>query len=311
MSNVVSPRGPLPPRVYWRRRLVLVAVVTGVVLLVGRLLTGGDTGGDAEAAADRGRATTTPTAAPAKKAAKSPAAARASHRPRQRAAKRADPARGTAARRRAAALRGPTGPLAQPAGPCRAAEVAIVPDVEDTDAYGSVPLRLGVSATGGRACTFTFGPDSVALQVTSGDDLIWESMSCRSALEEQSLVVRPGWLGYVTVDWSGRRGSEGCGDGGDFAEPGYYWAEAAAVGGEPARSQFELETPPEPTRKPPKRPAQSSPKPGEGSPSAEPSAEPADGTTRDRRAGDAPTGRQTPRRGGGADPTTEPTHSRG
>src|SRR5262245_10729197 len=41
MSNVVSPRGPLPPRVYWRRRLVTLAVLVGIVVLVGRMF-GGD-----------------------------------------------------------------------------------------------------------------------------------------------------------------------------------------------------------------------------------------------------------------------------
>ncbi|HEX2177211.1 MAG TPA: hypothetical protein VHG70_15000 [Nocardioidaceae bacterium] len=241
MSNVVSPRGPLPPRVYWRRRLLLVVVVVGVVVLVTQVLGGGD---DTEPVADRGRATPDPAAEQKPStAAPEPAGQRRQARDRQ-------PARRTESAEPTASLSGPTGPLAQPVGPCQPSAVSIVPDVEDTAASAPVPLRLGLSTSGAQACTFEFGPDSVALRVTSGDDLIWESLKCPSAIEEQSVVVRPGWLGYVEIDWSGRRASEGCAQTGDFAAPGYYWAEAAALGGEPQRSQFELETPPKPKPKP-------------------------------------------------------------
>jgi hypothetical protein len=266
MSNVVSPRGPLPPRVYWRRRVVFCAVVVGLVLLVGRLFGGGD---DTEPVADRsapaGSSSATHSPAPTSKPT---ATAPGTKTPAKRTVSPRQVQRRAAESARTAELSGPTGPLAQPAGSCSPSDVAVVPDVEDTHALAAVPLRIGLSATGTRACTFDFGADSVALRVTSGDDLIWESLHCASALPEESVVVRPGWLSYVDVDWSGRRGSEGCSEGGDFAQPGYYWAEAAAVGGEPARSQFELTTPPkpEPRAKPTPR---SGTEPGDGRPDSE------------------------------------------
>jgi hypothetical protein len=251
MSNVVSPRGPLPPRVYWRRRLLLVAVVVGVVVLVTQMLGGGD---DTEPVAERGRATPAPAAKrQPSAAAPEPAAPRRraqDRRGQERQGQDPQPARRTESAEPTASLSGPTGPLAEPVGPCQPSAVSIVPDVEDTAASAPVPLRLGLSTSGAQACTFEFGPDSVALRVTSGDDLIWESLKCPSAIEEQSVVVRPGWLSYVEIDWSGRRASQGCAQTGDFAAPGYYWAEAAALGGEPQRSQFELETPPKPKPKP-------------------------------------------------------------
>jgi hypothetical protein len=273
MSNVVSPRGPLPPRIYWRRRLLLLVVLVGAVVLVGRLFGGGD---DTETVADRARSKPTP--ATTKTTAQEPArqaAAPGATATTKRAARPPRAARGAGVQPGTPALSGPTGPLAQPAGKCDAADVAVAPDVQDTDAFGPVPLRIGLSATTGRACTFAFGQDTVALRVTSGDDLIWESLHCPSALPERSVVVRPGWLSYVTVDWSGRRASQGCG-GGDFAQPGYYWAEAAALGGEPGRSQFELQTPPKPEPKPkPERGPESKPSArASAEPSAEPTAEP-------------------------------------
>jgi hypothetical protein len=276
MSNVVSPRGPLPPKVYWRRRLVTLAVLVGIVVLVGRMFGGDDT----EAAADREPPPPSAPATPAPKpttSADPPAdsTAEPTARPnRDRADEQRRERRRAVQESRTAELSGPTGPLAQPAGACEASEVVVTPDVEDTDAFAGVPLRVGLSANGDQACTFAFGPDTVALRVTSGDDLIWESLTCARALEEQSVVVRPAWLTYVEVDWSGRRAGEGCGDTGDFAEPGYYWAEAAALGGEPQRSQFELETPPkpEPTEKPSDEPTEgASTKPGDEPGGDEPS----------------------------------------
>jgi hypothetical protein len=254
MSNVVSPRGPLPPRVYWRRRLVLLAVLVGVVVLVGQLLSGGD---ETQPVAERGPAEPTAPAAkePANPAREEQAAgdrAGDERAARQRAARRREAAREARAAEPPVSLSGAASPLAQPAGPCAVSEVAIVPDVEDTDAGSTVPLRLGLSTSGRQACTFAFGPDTVAVRVTSGDDLIWETLQCGRAIEEQSVVVRPGWLTYVTVPWTGRRDDEGCALTGDFASPGYYWAEAAAVGGEPQRSQFQLETPPPPPKPEPK-----------------------------------------------------------
>lgn len=296
MSNVASPRGPLPPKVYWRRRLVAVAVVVGLVLLVGRLFTGGDGSGDTQAVADDRTSAPSqkPTAsarpsAPPEKPTPSAKPARAEQ---DRAARGADTTDQTSE-----SLRGAAGPLAPSAGTCKPSDVAITPDVQDTDAFDDVPLRLGLSSTGDDACTFGFGPDTVALQVTSGDDAIWGSVACRRALEQQSVVVRPGWLTYVTVDWTGRRGTEGCGNGG-FARPGYYWAEAAAVGGEPHRSQFELEAPPKP------EPTQT--------PSQDPSTGPSDEPTGDESA--------TPSQGSGSQDgadtqstqsTAEPTPSEG
>jgi hypothetical protein len=258
MGKVASPRGPLPARVYWRRRLVLLAVVVALVGLVAWVLPGGDetqpaartTSAEPTARADRPGAV--PSARPRAGSGTPPDARQGQQRAdSRREARRRErqPERRQEGRSTSAELTGAQSPLAQPEGSCQEADVRIVADVEDTDATRPVPLRLGLTTTGPRACTFAFGPDAVAVQVTSGDDLIWESVDCPRALEEQSVAVRPGWLSYVTVDWSGRRGDDGCAAAGPFADPGFYWAEAAALGGEPDRSQFELETPP-----PPKKP---------------------------------------------------------
>ncbi|MDQ4007553.1 MAG: hypothetical protein M3211_05605 [Actinomycetota bacterium] len=272
MSNVVSPRGPLPPKVYWRRRLVMLGIVVAVALVVVQAFGGEQTEPVAERGAPR------PSAKPSGDAgAGKDADRRADTRSREDSSRRARRDSGSEVTAPSSSVSGAAGPTAPSSGPCRTSDVLVVPDVEDTDALGVVPIRLGLSTAGTKACTFSFGSETVAVQVTSGDDQIWESLHCGRVFEEQSVVVRPGWLSYVTVAWPGRRGDDGCGDGNEFASPGYYWAEAAAIGGEPARSQFELETPPKPkpTEKPSDTPSEK-PADGDSAQTEEPEAQATD-----------------------------------
>ncbi|HET7328304.1 MAG TPA: hypothetical protein VFJ14_13580 [Nocardioidaceae bacterium] len=228
MSNGARPRGREPAAVYRRRRIVVLAVVVALVALLWWWL-----GGDNESAPST-----------------RPAAAVDRPEPSEAA---------TAAEKRHVDKKKPRRPkqristeLAAPRGSCDVADVVAVPDVADAETRGPVPLRLGLSTTAGKACTLHLTADMLALDITSGDELIWRSSYCPDVLDPQSLTLRPGWLSYVEATWSGRRGSADCLAANEFAEPGYYWAEAAVIGGEPARGQFELEAPPPPPSKAPR-----------------------------------------------------------
>ena len=235
MGTGVHPRGRRPAAVYWRRRIVLLAVVV-VVASLGWRWVGDDE--PAESAKSSRPVASPSTSTPDQDVATStPAGRQPAHKP---AAKK-KPAR--PAKRISTELRAPR-------GGCDVADVVVVPDVADAEIGGPVPLRLGLSSTEGRACTLQLNDKLLALQVTSGEDLIWRSSSCPDVLDAQSVTLRPGWLSYVEVAWSGRRGSETCLASNEFAEPGYYWAEAALIGGEPSRGQFRLESPPPPSKKP-------------------------------------------------------------
>lgn len=69
MSGVVHPKGPLPPSVYWRRRIVVLVLVVVVIvvisLIVGAVARGGSGGSDSPSPVDTtepdGTASTTPT----------------------------------------------------------------------------------------------------------------------------------------------------------------------------------------------------------------------------------------------------------
>jgi hypothetical protein len=219
-SSIVRPRGPRTAAVYWRRRLVLLAV-TAAVLVVGFRWFGGD-GEDAPAttpvADTSASATGTATKTPPSPVQSTPVGQQVHTR------------------------------LAAPSESCDVADVAAVPDVLDTDAGGAVPLRLAITTLTAQACTLRLSSSDIVVEVTSGDELIWRSSACPDALPSTSVILRRGWISHVEMQWDGRLATEECGDGERSAEPGYYWAEAAVIGGEPARSQFQLtEPPPEPS----------------------------------------------------------------
>lgn len=228
--SVVKPRGRKPAAVYWRRRIVVLAVAAGLVLAVTRWV-----GGDDAAAGGSGPTVNSAVEASSESPSPSPTPKRKPHARNRQATKDKQ--------------QQVTTTLREPQGVCEPGEVVVVPDVVDSVASRPVPLRLGFSTTADRACTLELRGKDLALEVTSGDDLIWQLSSCPGVFDRQELVLRPGWVGYTQVTWNGRRGDDTCADTNEYAKPGYYWAEAAVLGGEPARGQFKLEEPPPPPKK--------------------------------------------------------------
>lgn len=227
MSSMARPRGPLPARVYWVRRGIVLGVVFLLVFTVTRLFSGGSDGEEAAA----GRASSEPSA-PAQTPDEDPKETS-----------------------RAKKTKKPKVVLAEPDGPCDPAEVTVAATVRRESAGDPrIPIPLELS-TDREACTFVVSRRTVALKITSGDDLIWSSQHCGEVLGSHDVVVRRAKPASVTIDWNGRRSSEGCVLG-DWAWPGGYHAIAATLGGEPVDQYFELVTP-EPevvtkTRKPKK-----------------------------------------------------------
>lgn len=245
MSNVVKPRGPKPAAVYWRRRIVVLAVAAGLVLAVARWVGGGDD--TSPASTDQEAGSSAEQASSASPSASSSAAPSPDKRQPKQHRKQKSGQDGESARRSAKQRVSTT--LQAPRGACAAGEVVVVPDVLDAEAGSAVPLRLGFSTTGERACSLQVSGKDLALEITSGEDLIWQLSGCPAVFERQQLDLRPGWVTYTEVAWNGRRGEDDCADTNALAEPGYYWAEAAMLSGEPARGQFRLTEPPPPPQK--------------------------------------------------------------
>jgi len=120
--------------------------------------------------------------------------------------------------------------------------------VDGTAYAGSdVTITLNLTTLESPACTWEVSSDSVVLKLTSGSDRIWSTQDCAAAIATQSVVVRKDAKTKVDVAWSGQRSDDGCTRTTLWAQPGYYFATAAALGAEPVDQQFQLLTPLRPT----------------------------------------------------------------
>lgn len=212
MSTVTRPRGPLPARVYWTRRAVVLVVAFVLVFGLGKLLGGGsdgssdDQGTAAQASGDRTSQTTA-----------------------------AQTTRATAKARK------PKRVLAQPDGPCEARDILVEPVISRTPNDGDVRIPLALTGKAA-ACTWTASEDTIVVKIVSGPDKIWTSQQC-SFLTEKDVVVRSAVATKVTMTWHGRRSDEECSAAAKWARTGSYHVIAAALGGEPTDTQFELTRP--------------------------------------------------------------------
>lgn len=232
--SVTRPRGPLPPRVYWFRRFLVLGVVLALVFGVSRLV---DTGGgdDATPAASPASADRTPAATPSATPTATPSAGATAGAPPAPAAPRA---------RKPKPTKKAPPPLPTPSGPCQDSDVKVVPTLaESAYAGGDVRLTLQLTTRESPACTWTVSADSVAVKLTSGTDRIWSSQQCRRAVPRTKVVLRRTPVTTVDVTWSGRRSDADCSRHTLWAEPGYYHVAAAALGSDPETEQFRLLSP--------------------------------------------------------------------
>ena len=219
-SPPLQPRGPLPARVYWTRRLVLLGVALVLVAGFARILGGSSDGSDStgdKATTAAATTTTSPTEEPTTEPVKK-------KRKKKRDADRA--AAGRADRSlREQRHRGH-------AGGSRRAGWRRRRDHPRTCAASQTP-----------ACTWTVSSDTLTVSITSGEDSIWSSRECPVSIPAQDVVVRQAVDAPIAVLWNAKRSDDECSVYTDWALPGFYHVEAAALGGEPTEVQFELVRP--------------------------------------------------------------------
>ena len=240
MTPVTRPRGPLPARVYWVRRLLVIAIAFGLVYGVAHLLDRRSTGG--------------PSAQPVGAEATSPTSAAAPTTEATRARVRdGSGTKSAKAHRRGASKKSdepsptPT-PPATPSGPCEPDDVVARPSLTGPAYAGKqVVFTMTLTTKASPACTWEVSADSLAVKITSGSDRIWSSQECDTAIPEQAVVVRKDHPTRVTVAWHGQRSDADCTRTTPWAEPGFYHVTAAAFGAEPVDQQFQLQSPPRPT----------------------------------------------------------------
>ena len=204
---------------------VLIALVVGVVQLV-QLVRGGEPPEPERAAPVAG--STTPTTSVDATPAESP----------DRDGKGATKNRGKGKKQKD---KGPV--LADPEGPCVDSDIAVTPTAKQTVGGSPVTFLLELRTISSPACTWQVSPDTLTVKITSGKDDIWSSRDCPRAIPTKNVVVRSNVSTPVEFTWSARRSDEECSQLTDWALPGWYHIDAAALGGEPSDLQFELTAP--------------------------------------------------------------------
>ncbi|ROR89466.1 hypothetical protein [Nocardioides aurantiacus] len=218
MAAAPRPRGRLPRRVYWTRRLLVLAVALAVVLGLVQLVRG-----------------FAPDDAPAERAATSSGTTR----PTPRAMPTYGPVavRGLTPKQRKQAVQ------AAPTGECRADEISVLPVVDTAEAGGRIPIRLDLQGTQ-PACTFEVSAASLVVKVVTDDGTrFWSTQDCGRGVPKSDVVVRSAQPTSVTVTWSGRASDPDCTDQPAWALPGFYEVYAAAAGSSPTDVPFEVTRP--------------------------------------------------------------------
>lgn len=217
-------RGPLPARVYWVRRLMVLGTALLLVFAIARLLGNGSDGADDSAQLTAEEPSTSATAS-------EPAAPTqsATRRPGKKKTQQPDP----------------TPTLAAPTGECAGSDVAVTPKVKHAVAGRDVMVVLQVRTMVAEACTWRVAPDTLAVKITSGDDDIWSSQHCPKAIPAREVVVRKAVTTNIGFTWvqAKRSAESNCTRFTSWAMPGWYHVTAAALGGEPSDLQFELVRP--------------------------------------------------------------------
>ncbi|QZY29429.1 hypothetical protein [Nocardioides coralli] len=228
-------RGPLPARVYWFRRTVVLLALAGLVLgstqLV-RLATGSSPEGPdraAQVAAEPSEPA--PTAGPSAAAVAPTDEKDGKQRDKRRKQKN----------KKNKKDREPK--LPPPDGECVDSDIAVTPTLDDAVGGSPITIVLELRTIAAEACTWQVSPQSVTVKITSGKDDIWSSLDCPRAVPREDVVVRNSVSTEVEVTWSARRSDEGCTRNTAWALPGWYFVKAAALAGEPADLHFEVTTP--------------------------------------------------------------------
>ena len=208
VAAVTRPRGPLPRRVYWFRRFLVLGIACALVLGIAKLLdysTGGSGGEKASVAAASPEPSTTSRGARAKDKRKAP------QKDEKQAEKDDDK-------------------LARPDGPCEDGDVLVTPTITDAHAGDPVRIVLELTTVEADACFWEVSPETVFVNIDGEAGTLWSSQQCPAAVPTEQVVPRREKAAKVTMWWNGKESDEGCPSWGEWVLADSYTAVAAARG---------------------------------------------------------------------------------
>jgi hypothetical protein len=244
----------LPAEIYWRRRMLLLAVVIAVVWGVLQV-TGGDDGKTPDKPAKAA-------ASPSKTSAKPSASATTPAPPKQTVDGAVD-----------VAVVGGT-------APCDPEKVRITPSVRPGQlTKGPIDIGLVVSSTQTEACTLQPADADTVAVISANGTPVWDSTVCKTSLLASPVALSPQWSTFTTVQWTGRGSGSNCTSNQGWATAGKYTLQIGTLGGEPGKTAFSLDARPAPAKTAvppasPTAPEPTAPAPSATAPAAPPPATP-------------------------------------
>lgn len=224
MDSIKNPVGPEPESVYWRRRIIAIAAVLGVVAILAWLWP---SGGDSEPAA-LPSTSASPSSATATGSASASATASAS--PSASASDEASPS--------------PTGETsaAGEAQACRGGDLDVTVSVETATptAGAEVVFVMSIANNGDAPCSQDVGAAATSFTVTSGGYRVWSSDDCNPGGSKQLEVIPPGQAFAVQAVWPTIITTPGCPATDNPARPGSYDVTATDAGISSAATRFVL-----------------------------------------------------------------------
>jgi hypothetical protein len=182
----MSPIGPEPPGVYWRRRLVVFVVLGAILLLLWWLIWGRGSGGEAS-----------PEPSPSTTSAPAPAPTSATPSPEP-----------------------------SPTEVTECVDTDILVEASAGEAIypvGSTPtLTLTVTNIGTRPCKRDVGPGANELLITQGEVTIWSSDDCNPSQNKDVITLDRGDAFETQLIWDGYLSAAGCPPNQPMAQAGEY-----------------------------------------------------------------------------------------
>jgi hypothetical protein len=220
-------RGRLPARVYWVRRLMVLGIAGLLVVGVARMLGGSSDASSGDDSARNVAATSPPTGGVVTPTSSGPSST-ATRSVRHHHRRQADD---------------PVTAVAMPSGPCAASDVAITPSVPRPVAGRDIAVVLDLSSLNTPACTWSLSAKTMAMRITSGNDLIWTTTQCARTIPREDLVLRQSPPTRLRLTWNAQRSEPGCPARSQWALPGTYHLQVAALAGRPQSVTFLLTAP--------------------------------------------------------------------
>ena len=211
---MLEPVGPLPPSVYWRRRLIVLVGVIAVVLLIVVLMSGGSSGDQKNTSASSD-IPTTPTTEPAGPAPTLTVAPGSSGPPAP-----GQPGQGSGGHNSSGAPSpsgtqspspGESAPGTEPVTcPDTALQLTVTTD-KPTYQVGDTPIiRLAVRNMGKVACRRDVGAKEQEAVIYAGVNRLWSSDDCYPGQTGDLRVLQPDQVLNYSVVWSGLASHPNC-----------------------------------------------------------------------------------------------------